>query len=45
MQSVITGQASITRERKITSEGKQMKQKIKHTITETKRIPQKEIKR
>ena len=41
MQSVVvvTGQAPITLERKITSGGKHVKQKIIHTITETNRIP------
>ena len=43
MQSVVTGQAPIapiTLERKITPGGKQIKQKIMHTIAETNRIHQ-----
>ena len=39
MQSVVTGQAPITAvERKITSGGKHIKQKIIHTMTETNRM-------
>ena len=40
MQSVATGQAPTTLERKITWGGKQIKQKIIHTIAETNRMPQ-----
>ena len=44
MQSVVTGQAPITLERKITSGGKQVKAEDSNTITETNRIPQTKIK-
>ena len=40
MQYVVTGQALRTLERKTTSGGKQIKQKIIRTISETNRIPQ-----
>ena len=45
MQSVVTGQAPITLERKITSGGKQIKSEDNNTMTETNRIPQTKIKR
>ena len=49
VQSVVTGQAPITLERKITSGGKQIKtrkkQKIIQAITETNHIPPTKIKR
>ena len=40
MQSVVTGQAPITLECKITSGGKQIKQKIIHTTIKTNHTPQ-----
>ena len=45
MQSVVTGQAPITLERKIISGGKQIKTEDNKHITETNRIPQTKIKR
>ena len=46
MQSGATGQAPIVLERKITSGGKQIKQKtiLVHTVTETNRTPQTKVK-
>ena len=45
VQSVVTGQAPITLERKITSGGKQIETQDNTKITETNRIPQTKIKR